>query len=101
MKTASVTEIESRFNSYVPSSKSEPVVVTRNGRPVAVIFAVQDQDDVERLLMATSTRLQAVISESRKQIRAGDALSHEDFWAQVKASRDARRHRQKRKATIR
>jgi len=48
------------------------VVVTRNGRPVAVIVGVQDEDEIERLLMAYSPRLQALLEASRKQIREGE-----------------------------
>jgi antitoxin (DNA-binding transcriptional repressor) of toxin-antitoxin stability system len=73
------------------------LVVTRNGRPVAVIVGVADEDEAERLLMAYSPRLQAVVEKSRKQIRDGDVLSHEEFWAEVAASRAAQRRRRKRK----
>lgn len=74
------------------------MVVTRNGRPVAVIVSVQDEDEIERLLMGYSPRLQAILQESRKQIREGDVLSHEEFWAEVQASRTSRHRRRKRKA---
>jgi antitoxin (DNA-binding transcriptional repressor) of toxin-antitoxin stability system len=67
--------------------KGGPVVVTRNGRPVAVIVGVQDEDEIERLLMANLAQLQAILEKSRKQIRAGDVLSHKEFWAEVAASR--------------
>jgi len=52
-----------------------------------VIVGVQDEDEIERLLMAYSPRLQAILAASRKQIREGEVLSHEDFWAEVEASR--------------
>jgi prevent-host-death family protein len=90
MKIASVAEIKSQFSAFVKASKAGPVLVTRNGRPVAVIIGVQDEDEIERLLMAYSTRLQAILEESRKQIREGDVLSHEDIWAEVQASRAAK-----------
>ncbi len=40
-------------------SESGPVVVTRNGKPVALIVGVADEDEIERLLMAYSPRLRA------------------------------------------
>jgi prevent-host-death family protein len=58
MKTASVAEMKSRFGAVLKASKTGPVVVTRNGRPVAVIVGVEDEDEDERLLMAYSPRLQ-------------------------------------------
>ena len=87
MKIASVAEIKSRFSAFVKASEAGPVVVTRNGRAVAVIVGVRDEDEIEQLLMAYSPRLRAILEESRKQIREGEALSHEEFWAEVEASR--------------
>jgi prevent-host-death family protein len=108
MKTASVAEIKARLGNVLKSSESGPVVVTRNGKPVAVIVGVQDEDEVERLLMAHSPRLQAILEKSRKQIREGNFLTHEEFWKEVAAQRraDARKNRaagqpgRKRKASV-
>lgn len=97
MKIASVAEIKSQFSAFLKASEAGPVVVTRNGRPVAVIVGIQDEDEIERLLMAYSPRLQAILAESRKQIREGDVLSHGEFWAEVEASRATKPRGRKRK----
>lgn len=96
MKIASVAEIKSQFSAFLKASEGGPVVVTRNGRPVAVIVGVQDEDEIERLLMAYSPRLQAILAASRQQIREGDVLSHEEFWGQVATSRVPKRRGRKR-----
>ena len=96
MKIASVAEIKSQFSAFLKATESGPIVVTRNGRPVAVIVGVQDEDEIERLLMAYSPRLQAILEKSRKQIRAGESLNHEEFWDKVETSRTAHQRRQKR-----
>ncbi len=57
---------------------------------MAVIVGVQDEDEIERLLLAYSPRLRAILEASRKQIREGDVLSHEEFWAEVEASRSSK-----------
>ena len=98
MKTASVAEIKSQFSAFLKASESGPVVVTRNGQPIAVIVGVQDDEEVERLLMACSPPLQAILEKSRKQIREGESLSDKQFWAEVKASRASRRTRRSPKA---
>jgi prevent-host-death family protein len=98
MKMASVAEIKSQFSAFVRASEAGPVVVTRNGRPVAVIVGIHDEDEIERLLMAYSPRLQAIVAASRKQIREGDVLNHEEFWTEVEASRTPKNGGQKRKA---
>jgi prevent-host-death family protein len=100
MKTASVAEIKAQFSSFLKASEAGPIVVTRNGRPVAVIVGVQDEEEIERLLMAYSPRLQAILEASRKQIREGDVLSHEKFWEAVESSRTRKRHGGKRKAGL-
>ena len=97
MKIASVAEIKSQFSAFLKASESGPVVVTRNGRPVAVIVGVQDEDEIERLLMAYSPPLRAIVETSRRQIRAGDVLGHEEFWATVAAARVPKRRGRKRK----
>jgi hypothetical protein len=61
---------------------------------------VQDEDEVERLLMAYSPRLQAILEASRKQIREGDVLGHEEFWAEVESSRTAKKRGRKPKADL-
>jgi prevent-host-death family protein len=101
MKIASVAEIKSQFSSFLKASEAGPVVVTRNGRPVAVIVGVQDEDEIERLLMAYSPRLQAILERSRQQIREGKVLGHDEFWAEVDASRCPSQRRTKQKKTLR
>src|SRR5947209_14339199 len=82
MKIASVAEIKSQFSAFLKASEAGPVVVTRNGRPVAVIVGVQDEDEIERLLMAYSPQLRAILERSRQQFREAQWPSEEDFWAQ-------------------
>jgi prevent-host-death family protein len=97
MKTASVAQVKSQLNTLLKDSEDGPVVVTRNGRPVAVIVALQDEDEIERLAMAYSPKLQAILEGSRQEIREGKGLSEKEFWAQFeqnkpsKASVSARR----------
>src|SRR5947209_3571050 len=97
MKIASVAEVKAQFSAYVKASSGGPVVVTRNGRPVAVLVGVEDEDEIERLLMAYSPRLRAILETSRKQIREGDVLGHEEFWSEVAASRATKRRGRRRK----
>ena len=100
MKIASVAEIKSQFSAFLKASEAGPVVVTRNGKAVAVIVGVQDEDEFEQLLMAYSPRLQAILEASRKQIREGEVLCHEEFWAEVEASRASKPRAPKRKASV-
>jgi prevent-host-death family protein len=82
MKIASVAEVKSQFSAFLKASEGGPVVVTRNGRPVAVIVGVQDKDEIERLLMTYSPHLRAILERSRQQFREGEWLGEEEFWSQ-------------------
>jgi prevent-host-death family protein len=83
MKIASVAEVKARFSAFLAESGAGPVIVTRHGKPVAVLLGVQDEDEIERLLMAYSPRLKSILDQSRRQIEAGRGLSHEQFWSEV------------------
>src|SRR5437773_1872600 len=79
---ATIAEVKAQFSAYVNASAGGPVVVTRNGKPVAVLVGVHDEDEIERLLMAYSPRLRAILERSRQQFREGKWLSEEEFWSQ-------------------
>src|SRR5438067_1311864 len=91
MKIASVAEVKAQFGAFLKATAGGPVVVTRNGRPVAVIVGVQDGDEVERLLMAYSPQLQAILDKSRQEIKEGGGIGHEQFWAEVEAENATKR----------
>ncbi len=83
MATATLAEVQAHLNSYVEQAEKEgPIVITRNGKAVAVIIAPLD-DDLESLLLARSPRFQALLERSRKDLRAGKGLSSEQFWRTV------------------
>lgn len=82
MKKASVAEVKSKFSAFLKETESGAVIVTRNGRPVAVLVGVQDEEEIERLLMAHSPQLRAILERSRQQFREGKWLSEEEFWSQ-------------------
>src|SRR5436190_15909773 len=90
MKIASVAEVKSKFSAFLKASAGGPVVVTRNGRPVAVIVGVQDEDEIERLLMAYSPHLRAILERSRQQFRDGQWLGEEEFWSQFEQAKPSK-----------
>ena len=85
MKIASVADIKARLSAYLKESEEGPVVVTRNGKAVAVLLAVTDDDELERLLLAHSPKFQALLDKSRRQIEETDGIPHEQFWREVEA----------------
>jgi prevent-host-death family protein len=80
MKIASVADVKARFSAYLKASEEELVVITRNGKPVAVMLPVEDEAELERLVLAYSQQFQEILARSRRQIQAGEGIEHEDFW---------------------
>jgi len=90
MKIASVAEVKARLSSYLKASATGPVVVTRNGKAVAVLVGVEDDEDVERLLLAHSRKLRAILDAADRRISAGAGIGHDEFWQKVEAANRAR-----------
>ena len=84
MKIAPVAEVKAHFSEYVKESEKGPIVVTRNGRPAVVMIAAgDDEDELERLVLAHSPRFREVLARSREEIRSTGGMSHEDFWREL------------------
>jgi prevent-host-death family protein len=65
MKTMTVFEARNHFARTLEAAKKDVVIVTRNGRPVAAIQAIDD-DDIEDLLLERSERFWAMIARARR-----------------------------------
>ncbi|HSK77015.1 MAG TPA: type II toxin-antitoxin system prevent-host-death family antitoxin [Thermoanaerobaculia bacterium] len=78
---SSVAEVKAQFSAYLKESEEGLVIVTRNGRPVAALPAVRDDEELERLILGHSARLRTLLETARQQIREGEGIPHEDFWA--------------------
>lgn len=96
MKIASVAEVKAQFSAYLKQSELGPVIVTRHGRPVAALLAVRDDEELERLVLAHSPRLQAILETAHQQVRAGEGLAHGDFWREVAEDAPGKEHRKSR-----
>ena len=80
MKIASVADVKAHLSAYIKASEDELVVITKNGKPVAVLLPMEDDDELERLALAYSRRFQAILHDARTQIQAGNGIAHDDFW---------------------
>lgn len=85
MKIASVAEVKAHFSAYLKASESGPVIITRNGKPAAILVNVVDEDEIEGLILAYSPKFRAVLQAAREEIRATGGIPHDEFWRQVDA----------------
>jgi len=60
-------------------------VVTKNGRPVAMLLSITDEDEIERMLLAHSPKFQSILNVAEQQIREGKGIKHEAFWQEVES----------------
>ncbi len=54
LRIAAVAEVKARFRDYLKESRQGPVIVTRNGRPVAALLSVRDEEELEHLVLTHS-----------------------------------------------
>jgi prevent-host-death family protein len=83
MKIASVADVKARLSAYIQACADGPVIITRNGKPTAVLLAVQDEDELERLILAYSPNLHALLEAARRQIQETGGVRHDEFWQAV------------------
>jgi prevent-host-death family protein len=84
MKVVPLAEVKAKLSAYVDASDKEgPVVITRKGRPVAVLIAPKDDDDLEALVLARSPRFLSRLARARRSIREGKGLTEAEFWRAV------------------
>ena len=97
MKIASVADVKARLSAYLKESEEGPVIVTRNGKPGAVLLAVTDEDELERLVLAHSPKFQAILEKSHRQIDKTGGIPHDEFWREVEMENAKKESNGKRK----
>jgi len=85
MRIASVADVKAKFSGYLKASEKGPVVVTKNGKPVALLLSITDEDEIERMLLAYSPKFRSIVEVAERQIREGKGMKHEDFWQQIES----------------
>jgi prevent-host-death family protein len=84
MKIAPLADVKARLSAYIDQCETDgPIVITRNGKSVAVLLAPDDDDDLERLILSRSPQFRALMEKSRKSLESGKGLSHKELWKAV------------------
>lgn len=84
MKIASVAEIKSKLSEYINESKKGAVVITKNGRPTAVLLSVTSDEQLEQIILSQSRMLKSILDKSENKLLAGHKIKHKEFWEKVK-----------------
>lgn len=85
MNIAPLADVKAKLSAYVDEAESRgPVVITRNGKAVAVLIAPASEDDLEQLLLSRSKMLVTILERSRQSLREGKGIPAKEFWKQIK-----------------
>lgn len=83
MKTASIAALKAQLNAFLKESQEGPVIVMRNGKPIAALVAIADDGEAERLVIAHSPKFRAILEKSRRRIAESGSIPHDRFWQEV------------------
>lgn len=83
MKIAPLKEVKNRFSTYLELCKREDIVVTKNGRPAAILHAVTDED-IEDYLFESGPRFIARIEALRREFQRGEGTPLADVRRELR-----------------
>lgn len=79
MKSASAGEAAASLQSLLDEVGDGPVIITRDGRPVAALVSIEDED-LDRFVLAHTPRFRRLLEESYESIKRDGGLGEEEFW---------------------
>lgn len=83
MKIAPIAEVKARLSEYIRQSTKESVIITKNGRPAAILVGITEEDDLENFVLAYNSKFRKMLLKSEKRIRQGKGVEHKAFWNSV------------------
>ncbi len=92
MKTVDIADATARLGDYASDIDQEPVVVTKRGRPVAVLIAVPNSD-MESVSLSLNPWFMALIERSRAHVKAEGGIPLEEVRRQLAAPRERPRRK--------
>lgn len=75
--TIDITEANHPLSEYIQHIETEPTVVMREGKPVAVVVSIDDVD-MESLALSTNPQFLAIIEHARANHAPGTGLSSDE-----------------------
>lgn len=81
MKIVPLVDAKALLSACVDQCSTDgPLIITRNGKPAAVLLVPKDDEDLDCLMLFRSPRYQVLMNESRGSIAASKRLSRDEFW---------------------
>ena len=83
MKRVPLSEVKDDLSRYVQLAAREEIVVTRHGRPAAVLIGFEDEDDWFDYQLEHDPRFIARMEAARRSLAAGEGISMEQVRTQL------------------
>jgi prevent-host-death family protein len=83
MKRVPLSEVKDDLSRYVDLASREEIVVTRHGRPAAVLIGFEDDDDWFEYQLEHDPRFVARMESARRSLEAGRGISLEEVREQL------------------
>ena len=101
MKIVPLAEVKDRLSAYVDAAKESAIVVTRNGKPVALLTPILDDDDLDTLLLTHDRGFVRLLTQARERVQSGQYLDNKQFWRELRrrGTRPSLRKAKRRRAT--
>lgn len=74
MRHIEARDASAPLNEYLPLPGEDPLIITRDGRPVAALVAIENAD-LETVSLSTDEKFLALIERSRARHRAEGGIS--------------------------
>src|SRR5204863_7817483 len=93
MKRVPLSEVKDDLSRYVQLAAHEEIVVTRHGRPAAVLIGFEDEDDGFDYQLEHDPRCVARMEAARRSREAGRGMSIDEVREQLGLPAEADRRR--------
>ena len=67
MKTVAITTVKDQLSAYVREAQTSPVINTKNGKHIAMLTGIRNEDDLDSLLLANNPRFLQILEEARQR----------------------------------
>jgi prevent-host-death family protein len=84
MKKAPLEKVQARLGEFVTASGKNPILITQNGEPVAMLVGLRKKQDRKPV------KLREVLKHAWKDYKENGGISHEEFWKVIAKKRNAR-----------
>jgi prevent-host-death family protein len=79
MTTISLSQAKDSLSACVKRAGREEIIITRHGKPVAVLRGFRDEDDYLEYRLLNDPRFRKMIEQSRREAREGNTIPLEDL----------------------